>query len=201
VHIHAIFITDEPAKYLKESANMTIQTINLGSYANDGTGDDLRTAFQKVNANFALLDNEISVGNAVNLGSGTGLFASKNGTNLDFKSLTSTGNTVIFTTDDTTVNLETVTKLETDVSPKLGGDLNLNQHHLYGGDIQSTVYTFSIPLMHAFMAAAIESSQLNLDAGTFQQPVGYAVYPRGYDFEFGTIIAPTANAFNFGTIA
>jgi hypothetical protein len=30
---------------------MAIQTINLGTYANDGTGDDLRTAFQKVNAN------------------------------------------------------------------------------------------------------------------------------------------------------
>ena len=30
---------------------MAIQTINLGTYANDGTGDDLRTAFQKVNNN------------------------------------------------------------------------------------------------------------------------------------------------------
>lgn len=30
---------------------MAIQTINLGTYANDGSGDDLRTAFQKVNAN------------------------------------------------------------------------------------------------------------------------------------------------------
>ncbi len=30
---------------------MALQTINLGTYANDGTGDDLRTAFQKVNAN------------------------------------------------------------------------------------------------------------------------------------------------------
>lgn len=30
---------------------MAIQTINLGTYANDGTGDDLRSAFQKVNAN------------------------------------------------------------------------------------------------------------------------------------------------------
>ena len=30
---------------------MAIQTINLGTYANDGKGDDLRTAFQKVNAN------------------------------------------------------------------------------------------------------------------------------------------------------
>jgi len=29
-----------------------LQQINLGSYANDGTGDDLRTAFEKVNSNF-----------------------------------------------------------------------------------------------------------------------------------------------------
>ena len=30
---------------------MAIQPINLGTYANSGTGDDLRTAFEKVNAN------------------------------------------------------------------------------------------------------------------------------------------------------
>jgi hypothetical protein len=31
---------------------MAIQTINLGTYSNDGTGDDLRTAFEKVKSNF-----------------------------------------------------------------------------------------------------------------------------------------------------
>ena len=31
---------------------MAIQNINLGTYANDGTGDDLRSAFTKVNDNF-----------------------------------------------------------------------------------------------------------------------------------------------------
>ena len=31
---------------------MAIQQINLGTYSNDGTGDDLRTAFEKVRANF-----------------------------------------------------------------------------------------------------------------------------------------------------
>lgn len=41
---------------------MTISTqsflsINVGSSANDGTGDDLRTAFQKVNANFGWIGN------------------------------------------------------------------------------------------------------------------------------------------------
>lgn len=34
---------------------MTQQTINVGTVANDGTGDPLRTAFQKTNANFTEL--------------------------------------------------------------------------------------------------------------------------------------------------
>lgn len=41
---------------------MTISTasflsINVGASANDGTGDDLRTAFQKVDANFGWIGN------------------------------------------------------------------------------------------------------------------------------------------------
>ena len=32
---------------------MAIQTINIGTIANDGTGDDLRDAFIKVNNNFS----------------------------------------------------------------------------------------------------------------------------------------------------
>ena len=34
---------------------MTIQTINIGNVVNDGLGDNLRSAFQKVNDNFAEL--------------------------------------------------------------------------------------------------------------------------------------------------
>jgi len=34
---------------------MTMQTINIGTLANDGAGDPLRTAFQKVNNNFSEL--------------------------------------------------------------------------------------------------------------------------------------------------
>lgn len=50
---------------------MAIQTINLGSYANDGSGDDLRTAFNKVNANFALLGTDIPLADGANLGTNT----------------------------------------------------------------------------------------------------------------------------------
>jgi hypothetical protein len=76
---------------------MPIQTINTGTYANDGTGEDLKSAFDKVNANFAFLNTEINVGNATNLGSGTALFAQKNSLNLEFKTLTSDDSTVAIT--------------------------------------------------------------------------------------------------------
>lgn len=39
-----------------------MQTINVGSAANDGTGDPLRTAFQKVNTNFAEVTKRGGVG-------------------------------------------------------------------------------------------------------------------------------------------
>ena len=34
---------------------MSFSTIGVGIVANDGTGDPLRTAFQKINSNFALM--------------------------------------------------------------------------------------------------------------------------------------------------
>lgn len=39
----------------------TVQTINIGNLVNDGLGDDLRTAFQKVNANFAELQSAFNL--------------------------------------------------------------------------------------------------------------------------------------------
>lgn len=46
------------------------------------------------------------VNTASNVGSGVGIFSGKTGVDLKFKTLTSTGNTVTITSDDTTVNLE-----------------------------------------------------------------------------------------------
>jgi hypothetical protein len=64
-----------------------IQTINIGNLANDGLGDDLRTAFEKVNANFTDLNDELTV-TVVNLGPVvSGLFKEKVGNELRFKSL------------------------------------------------------------------------------------------------------------------
>jgi hypothetical protein len=64
---------------------MAIQTINLGSVANDGTGDDLREAFEKIVFNFDDLDNRTpEATTVVNLGSGEGLFSNKSDAELRF---------------------------------------------------------------------------------------------------------------------
>lgn len=68
---------------------MAIQIINVGNIANDGTGDDLREAFIKINNNFQELDlRDDEQTSVVNLGSvGEGLFYNKVNFELQFKRL------------------------------------------------------------------------------------------------------------------
>lgn len=66
---------------------MSIQRINIGNLVNDGLGDDLRTAFRKVNENFTELDASLTV-TASNIGNtGEGVFKQKSGFDLEFKNL------------------------------------------------------------------------------------------------------------------
>ena len=50
---------------------MARQNINIGSNANDGTGDDLRTAMQKINTNFTELYAETSVDSGITISGNT----------------------------------------------------------------------------------------------------------------------------------
>ena len=64
-----------------------IQTINVGNLVNDGLGDDLRTAFQKVNANFADLNAGLTI-TAENASDALpGVFLEKVNNTLRFRSL------------------------------------------------------------------------------------------------------------------
>ena len=75
---------------------MAIQTINIGNLVNDGLGDDLRTAFQKVNSNFSELAASLIVTAANVPGtSGVGIFKEQIGLELQFKRLRAKPNSKI----------------------------------------------------------------------------------------------------------
>lgn len=66
----------------------SIQRINIGNRVNDGLGDDLRTAFRKVNANFNSLAEELTTTvSDASPGNGESLFKQKTGATLEFKTL------------------------------------------------------------------------------------------------------------------
>jgi hypothetical protein len=68
---------------------MTVQTINIGNQVNDGLGDDLRTAFQKVNANFGELSAQLTITVGTAATTGIDIFKEKVGAELVFKGLVS----------------------------------------------------------------------------------------------------------------
>jgi hypothetical protein len=88
---------------------MPISNINIGTIANDGTGDDLREAFIKVNNNFAELNardpesttvsNRLTDTNAIK-----GLFYQKSGVDLQFKSLEA-GSNISFTSNNDKITI------------------------------------------------------------------------------------------------
>jgi hypothetical protein len=81
---------------------MSLQQINLGTVANDGTGDDIRTAFQKIISNFNQLDARTpEATTVVNLGNGQGVFASKDDAELRFKTIVGGQNVTLTATGET----------------------------------------------------------------------------------------------------
>lgn len=90
---------------------MAISTINIGNIANDGTGDDLREAFIKVNNNFLELDSrnpeQTTASNAfADSATTAGVFDSKEGFNLKFKNITA-GNNITLAVDDNQITINT----------------------------------------------------------------------------------------------
>jgi hypothetical protein len=86
---------------------MTVQTINIGNQVNDGLGDDLRTAFQKVNANFSELSAQLTVTVSDAPGTGVSLFKEKIGAELVFRQLVEGTNITLNDDDDNAVIIST----------------------------------------------------------------------------------------------
>jgi len=105
---------------------MAINLVNIGGVANDGTGDDLREAFVKVNNNFTELDNRNpEQTTASNLGTvGEGVFAQKSGFDLQFKKIVAGGNVTV-TSDANGVIISSVGGLQALVVSTDAGNITL----------------------------------------------------------------------------
>jgi hypothetical protein len=96
---------------------MALAEINIGNIVNDGLGDDLRSAFLKVNENFTTLNEQLTITASNFPGTGIGIFKEKNNTDLVFKKLITgtkmllddTGNSIIINAavDDAFTRFET----------------------------------------------------------------------------------------------
>lgn len=92
---------------------MAISLINVGNIANDGTGDDLREAFIKVNQNFEELDlRQPEATTASNLGSvGEGIFAEKVDFDLRFKRIVA-GNNITLASANNSITINALGGLQ-----------------------------------------------------------------------------------------
>jgi len=157
---------------------MTQQIINLGTYANDGTGDDLRTAFTKVTANFTDLYTQLASLNGQNIGSGQGIFSADTAGIMSFKSITGSGSIQVTSTADT-VNIAStaMTNVVNDTAPHLGGNLILNGYNITGtGDVETTVWGIDIRTLNTQIQTALTTGFG--DQGTYSAPLN--------NFDLGT---------------
>ena len=156
----------------------------LGTYPNDGTGDDLNTAFKKIQATFTLLNSELSqVGGAATVNStGSAVYAGNTNGVLQFKNITGSGGIVV-TAPTSGPNANTInitgglTNVQNDLNPTLGGNLNLNGNNIVGsGDVQANVWGIDVRNLQALINTTTGGV---VDFGSFTQPATV-------DFDFGS---------------
>lgn len=158
--------------------------LRLGTYPNDGTGDDLNTAFKKIQATFTLLNSELSqVGGAATVNStGSAVYAGNTNGVLQFKNITGSGGIVV-TAPTSGPNANTInitgglTNVQNDLNPRLGGNLNLNGNNIVGsGDVQANVWGIDVRNLQALINVGTGGV---VDFGSFAQPATI-------DFDFGS---------------
>jgi hypothetical protein len=167
--------------------------LNVGLYPNDGTGDDLYTAFKKVKDSFTAISGAVDAISGQNVGSGTGIFKERVGNVLKFKTLTGTGVTITNTAD--TINLSALTDIQSDTNPILGGNLNLNSKNITGtGNIN---INGNMTLTSSITASNVQSLVYGIDIRALQDQVNAG--GGGADVDFGTFDQPAPGDQDFGT--
>ena len=190
---------------------MTIQTINIGNVVNDGLGDDLRSAFQKVNANFSDLSAQLTI-TAVNINdTGVGVFKEKLGTELRFKKLVS-GTKMLLTDTDTSIVVNSTApdafiRIDTDAGVMLA---STHQQITMAGtaapgsttsrkDIEVTAFGSTLSFKTIIPVTDIlESYDFGRITGTYTNAMQVALQAANIDF--GTILLPGRIDLDCGSI-
>jgi hypothetical protein len=181
---------------------MAIQTINVGNIVNDGLGDDLRTAFQKVNANFAELSTT-STTTASNVGSaGLGIFKRKNGADLEFRKLVAGVKTQLTEGADTVIINSTQPDAFTRILTDQGiasADFNTSITVQGGTNIDVTangsVITVGETINTVALISAVDFGPIN---GLYENAIQFIL--AGGDYDFGTFEQPSTFSYDAGEI-
>lgn len=166
--------------------------LNIGAYPNDGTGDDLYTAFSKVKDSFTAVSGAVDAISGQNVGTGAGIFKERVNNVLKFKTITGTGVTITTTAD--TINLSALTAVQSDTSPMLGGNLNLNSKNITGtGNIN---INGNMTLTSSITASNVQSLVYGIDIRALQDQVNAG--GGGSDVDFGSFVQPAPGDQDFG---
>jgi hypothetical protein len=155
---------------------MAIQLINVGQIANDGTGDDLREAFVKINQNFEELDlRDDEQTTASNLGNiGQGIFFNRVNYDLQFKKITG-GDNITLSADNEKIIIN-ASNVVTDITVTADtGSVTLDTSSsisIAGGDgITTSITGNTLTITNDYVSEIVEDTtpQLggNLDAQGF----------------------------------
>ena len=190
---------------------MTVQTINIGNQVNDGLGDDLRTAFEKVNANFSDLSTQLTI-TATNVGAvGAGVFKEKVGADLRFRKLVSGTKMLLNDTGDTIVVNSTAADAFVRIDTDSGNvQASSYQNITFGGaaapgsvtsrkDIEVTAFGSTLSFKTIIPVTDIlESYDFGTITGSLNNSI-QALYAAS-NMDFGTITLPGRFDLDCGTI-
>jgi len=187
-----------------------LQEINLGNVVNDGTGDDLRTAFEKVKTNFEYLyNNGYAPVSAENIGtSGLGVFKQKNAdSNLELRKLDALGplrlqlvgdvlQLDLHPTATVDFNGQAINNISTVTATTFSGTLT--------GNVVGLIRNGGTATQNPFVDVTLLDRQVNtFDYGpiapTYYDPITYLLNEIGTDM--GTFTDPSPISIDAGPIA
>jgi len=185
---------------------MTIQNINIGQFANDGTGDDLREAFRKINENFDELDlREPEATTASNLGTGTAIFNAKVADDLQFKTLAAGDKIAITEVSGNRVQIATDLSGLLTVSDQ--GSTTFNDGDTFringGPGIQTTLVNGTLTITATGgVSGGVSAFDTDLDFGEIVFEVtSHGDYLRGFfDVDYGAFTPAKSITSDLGTI-